>query len=96
MLIAGARGSPASNTPQASLAATLQVFVTFADTDFVTSLSRQAGLLFLTGLFYPRRKSPFQILIYGGQELQGALDKRRSLLGELDKIWNLQQMFNKI
>ena len=43
MLIAGARGSPASNTPQASLAATLQVFVTFPDTDFVTSVSCRAG-----------------------------------------------------
>ena len=35
MLIGGARVRPASNTPQASLAATLQVFLTFADTDFL-------------------------------------------------------------
>ena len=64
MLIAGARGSPASNTPQASLAATLQVFVTFADTDFVTSVSRQAGSLFLNWSLFR--------FSYGGQVLQGS------------------------
>ena len=65
MLIAGARGSPASNTPQASLAATLQVFVTFADTDFVTSVSRQAGSI-SSPRCEPRRKFHILQMLGGG------------------------------
>ena len=92
MLIAGARGSPASNTPQASLAATLQVFVTFADTDFVTSVSRQAGSLFLNWSILsprgePRRKFHIlQLLGVGGGDLQGVLNKIRCLKGVLERI----------